>query len=306
MNTEAVEKIANAVLYEGYLLYPYRPSAVKNRQRFNFGVLYPREFCEDPAGSDAWEMQTECLASGSPSATVEVTIRFLQMVAREGRQEGIERCLSIPRLALHTLATLPFSQEFRFRGEAGESGRADTIAMEVSLAAAACEERVLPDGPLWKLTLRIRNQSQGRPPRDSNRDEVLLRSAVSVHSIFHVTGAAFISLLDPPEDCKAAALACRNMGAWPVLVGDAGQRDTILASPIILYDYPEIAQESAGDLFDGTEIDEILALRILTLSDAEKLEVMNGDERARRILERTEMLPPEHFQKLHGALRGLR
>ena len=78
------------------------------------------------------------------------------------------------------------------------------------------------------------------------------------------------------------------------------------ASPIILYDYPQIAPESAGDLFDGTEIDEILALRILTMTDAEKLEVRNGDDRARRILERTEMLPPEHFQKLHGALRGLR
>ena len=96
------------------------------------------------------------------------------------------------------------------------------------------------------------------------------------------------------------------MGTWPVLVGDEGQRDLLLSSPIILYDYPEVAPESPGDLFDGTEIDEILALRILTLTDAEKLEVRNGDERARGILERTEMLPPEHFQKLHGALRGLR
>jgi hypothetical protein len=79
----------------------------------------------------------------------------------------------------------------------------------------------------------------------------------------------------------------------------------MLSAPIILYDYPQIAPESSGDLFDGTEIDEILALRILTLTDAEKLEVRGGDERARRILERTEMLPPEHFQKLHGAMRGL-
>ncbi len=99
---------------------------------------------------------------------------------------------------------------------------------------------------------------------------------------------------------------CRNIGAWPVLAGEEGQRDMVLSAPIILYDYPQIAPESAGDLFDGTEIDEILALRILTMTDAEKLEVRNGDDRARRILERTEMLPPEHFQKLHGALRGLR
>jgi hypothetical protein len=96
------------------------------------------------------------------------------------------------------------------------------------------------------------------------------------------------------------------MGAWPVMAGEEGQRNLMLASPIILYDFPRIAPESPGDLFDGTEIDEILALRILTMTDAEKLEVRNGDDRARRILERTEMLPPEHFRKLHGALRGLR
>ena len=61
MNTKSVDAIANAVLYEGYMLYPYRPSSVKNRQRFNFGVLYPRAYSEAQTGSDAWSMQTECL-----------------------------------------------------------------------------------------------------------------------------------------------------------------------------------------------------------------------------------------------------
>jgi hydrogenase maturation protease len=91
-----------------------------------------------------------------------------------------------------------------------------------------------------------------------------------------------------------------------VLVGDAGQRDTLLASPIILYDYPHIAPESIGDLFDGTEIDEILSLRILTLTDDEKREIRDSDERARQILERTESMPAEQFMKLHGAVRGMR
>ena len=68
---------------------------------------------------------------------------------------------------------------------------------------------------------------------------------------------------------------------------------------------PQIAPESAGNLFDGTEIDEILALRILTLTDEEKSEMREGDERAREILERTEALPAEQFAKLHGTLRGL-
>jgi hypothetical protein len=96
-------------------------------------------------------------------------------------------------------------------------------------------------------------------------------------------GGEFVSLLDPAVRFKKAAAECQNAGAWPVLAGDEGQRDMMLASPIILYGYPRIAPESPGDLCDGLEIDEILALRILTMT-----------------------LPPEHFQKLHGALRGLR
>jgi hydrogenase maturation protease len=79
----------------------------------------------------------------------------------------------------------------------------------------------------------------------------------------------------------------------------------MLSSPVILYDYPQIAPESPGALFDGTEIDEILTLRIMTLTDEEKLAMGLADERAREMLERIETLPPEQFMKMHGALRGL-
>ncbi len=101
MNTAAVEKIADAVLYEGYILYPYRPSSVKNRQRFNFGVLYPREYCDSQPGSESWEMRTECLIAGPGSASIEVKVRFLQMSSRlqSGQvwQEGQERDVQHPR-----------------------------------------------------------------------------------------------------------------------------------------------------------------------------------------------------------------
>jgi hydrogenase maturation protease len=120
-----------------------------------------------------------------------------------------------------------------------------------------------------------------------------------------VENGRFISLLDPPESLTSLAEGCRNVGTWPVLVGDEGDRDTMLSSPIILYDYPQIAPESAGGLFDGTEIDEILSLRILTMTEEEKLEMRQADQRVRQILERTESIPPEQFMKLHGVLRGL-
>ena len=133
-----------------------------------------------------------------------------------------------------------------------------------------------------------------------------MRSLVSAHLLLGVREGEFVSLLDPPESLRDVASKCRNVGTFPVLVGEEGQRDTMLSSPIILYDYPQIAPESAGDLFDGTEIDEILSLRIMTMTDDEKLEMRQSDERARQMLERTETLPVEQLMKLHGVLRGLR
>jgi hydrogenase maturation protease len=289
MNMDAVETIANAVLYEGYLLYPYRSSAVKNQRRFNFGVLYPPSYCEAQGGSDASEMKTECLLSGSTSSTIEVKVRFLQMIARGQLQEGHERDVCGPVCTLGSLITRPFRHEFTFEALRGE----------IELHASQLHE------DLFRITLMVGNRVRLDHADRVGREDILLRSLVSVHSIVAVAAGEFVSLLDPPEHLKEAAASCQQAGAWPVLVGEEGQRDMILAAPIILYDYPRIAPESAGDLFDGTEIDEILALRILTMTDAEKLEVRTGDDRARRILERTEMLPPEHFQKLHGALRGL-
>ncbi len=80
MNAALVDGVVRAVLYEGYMLYPYRPSAVKNRQRFNFGVVYPRAYSEAQGGTDAWTMQTECLVLGSANTRCEVCVRFLRMI----------------------------------------------------------------------------------------------------------------------------------------------------------------------------------------------------------------------------------
>jgi hypothetical protein len=173
-----------------------------------------------------------------------------------------------------------------------------TGALEV--AAADVGEHVV------KLTVRILNLTPWPYARAMPHDAVLLRSLVSTHTILTVRDGACLSLLDPPAAYRDAAAACRNVGTWPVLVGEVGDQDCVLSSPIILYDYPQVAPESAGDLFDATEIDELLTLRILTLTEAEKREIRAGDARARQLLERTEALPSDHLRKLHGALRRLR
>jgi hypothetical protein len=347
VNLATVEQIAKAVLYEGYMLYPYRPSSVKNQQRWNFGVLCPQSYSEAQNGSDAWTMQTECLVEGSSLSAIEVRVRFLQLVARSvgelttpvsellpsevpgfrrverlaanGRvyqpwQEAVEREVTLPVYNLEALGCGPIPNAFNFPAEKQfeylrDSGGqiAGVIVRERKAVSGAIEvagERV-GEG-VFKISVLIRNTTPFDVMKDCSRDEALLSSLASAHTVLGVDDGNFISLIAPPERLRDPAANCRNVGAWPVLVGEEGQCNTMLSSPIILYDYPQIAPESAGDLFDGTEIDEILSLRIMTLTEDEKREMSQSDERARQMLERTESMPVEQWMKMHGVLRGLR
>jgi hydrogenase maturation protease len=167
-----------------------------------------------------------------------------------------------------------------------------------------CTERL--EHELFRLRVRILNCTELPDAERLTRDEVMLRALVSTHTILEVRDGAFVSLTDPPEKWRTAAAGCRNEGTWPVLVGEPGESDAMLSSPIILPDYPQVAPESPGDLFDATEIDEILTLRILTLTDEEKAAVAALDQRGRALLERTEALAREQLLGLHGTIRGLR
>jgi hypothetical protein len=339
MNTQHIDAIAKAVLYEGYMLYPYRASSVKNRQRFNFGVLYPRTYSEAQSGPDAWSMQTECLVRGAGVSTVEIGLRFLKLVARSVRatggaadpqsgsandadgtgvlpwQEAIECEVTLPFRKLERLVEAPVEWMFPLlaKEETEPLRRADgtvagIIARKQETVHGVVEAKAFPvmEG-LFRLQVRVKNLTPfDEMGAENSRDSALMRSLVSAHVVLGVGDGEFVSLLEPPDDLRDMAASCQNIGVWPVLVGAEGQRDTMLASPIILYDYPQIAPESPGDLFDGTEIDEILALRILTMTDDEKKEMRQTDERARKMLERTEALPMEQLAKLHGTLRELR
>ena len=286
MSLEAVDAIVRATLYEGYVLYPYRASSIKNRHRFTFGTLYPEAWCSRNEG-DASFMQTECIAHADERGALDVTVRFLQLVERveEGvvRQEAIERTVAIDRAPLSSAR----SHAFRFDELAG--------AVDVS------SEPVGDD--LHRVRVAIRNRTEAPV---STRDAALVRSFVSTHTLIGLENGDFVSSFDPPAELRHLVDACKNVGTWPVLVGSDGARDTMLSSPVILYDYPSVAPESPGDLFDGTEIDEILTLRILTLTDGEKEEAKRTDPRARALLDRTEALSPAELARLHGALRTKR
>lgn len=330
MGIEQVREIANAVLYEGYLLYPYRPSAIKNRQRWNFGVVYPREYSVANGGTEPWVMRTECLiASQGPCTTLTVHIRFLHLLLRTDQQsipvtdtretsarrlaerltsepceEGMEREIVLEDLVLSELAARPRLAEIRFPAQhlAEESVVREQRPVEGLIRLSA---ETLGDG-LSKLVVQIENTTPATAFTTERHSEVLLQSFISTHTILQVEQGAFISLLEPPEHLQALAQSCQNQRTWPVLVGAEGATDTLLSSPIILYDYPQIAPESPGPLFDGTEIDELLVLRIKTLTDEEKAEIRQGDARGREMLDLVESLTPEQFMKMHGVIRSFK
>ncbi len=316
MRMEQVKEIANAVLYEGYLLYPYRHSAIKNRQRWTLGVVYPQAYSEAEGGSEPWIMQTECLLTGEAQTKLSITVRFLHLLQRsvegelkqrwrsESWEEGMEREVGVEEMRLDDLRSQPFQFELVFDADCIREG--NVVRTQQPLAGVVELEAVQIEQDVYKLCVRIKNTTPLCRLDLSRRDAVLLRSFISTHTIMQVRQGAFLSLLDPPIALETVAHACQNRHTWPVLIGDEGEHDVMLSSPIILYDYPQIAPESLGPLFDGTEIDELLTLRIMTLTDAEKEEMRQGDEQARAILKRVESLSPAQLMQLHGTIRSLR
>ena len=317
--TDPVRAIADAVLYEGYVLWPYRRSALKNAQRWTFGGVFPRAHAESrAAGDDPWVMQTQCLVEGDAATSLSVAVRWLHVVWRQavdagGREvdavggqltweEAVEREAAfgpapIGELAagLQTPIAIPAGRGVERVADAGALVRSwEPLTGSVRLDAEPAA------GGALRVTVRIENTTTwaGGP-----REAALRRTFCSTHTVLRVRGGSFVSLTDPPPSLEAAARACDNVGTWPVLVGEDGARDTLLSSPIILSDYPRIAPESPGDLFDGGEIDQLLILNILSLTDAEKAEMRASDPRAREILDRTEALSPQELMNLHGAIR---
>ncbi|MBK1784954.1 hypothetical protein [Prauserella cavernicola] len=320
---DTARAVGDAVLYEGYLLYPYRASAAKNRLRWQFGVLVPPSFASADAGEYATS-RTECLLEPRRQATLHLRLRFLQAQARQvvthGRPvpsavvDAVEYTTWDEALEREVEATLPVAEplaqpvEVPFTIAGGED--VENLGDGVELVRTRQELtgslwlRAEPlSGPFGGMRLRVdvRNTSAWSE-QDATRERALHHALLAAHVVLAVDGGHFLSLLDPPEWARPAARSCVNERTWPVLVSD----DVVLSSPIILDDRPVIAAESAGELFDGTEIDEILTLRTMALTDEEKRQARATDDRARALVDRVDALPPELLDRLHGTVRYLR
>ncbi len=310
MNFAPLERIADAVLYEGYILYPYRPSALKNRQRWNFGTLYPRAFAERQSPRETCSFRAEVLIAGTANSQVSACVRFLQLLpavgdTSEAWSQGVSRSATVEQVRLQEMLG-EVSRDLAFAPSADELPAGTDLTGVPSLAGRlTLRAESLREG-LWQLRAIFSNETQLPDAERPTPGTAQTRAHVSAHLLLGIEEGAFVSLLDPGPEFQAAATACSNQGIFPVLAGEAGDRSRMLCSPIILYDYPQIAPESSGDFFDGTEMDEMLALRVLTLTDEEKEEMRISDPHAANILARTEALPGEHMLKLHGAVRGMR
>ncbi|HEY8294337.1 MAG TPA: hypothetical protein VIG41_03285 [Micrococcaceae bacterium] len=326
--------IADVVLYEGYLLYPYRASSQKNQARWQFGILGPQGAAGTGAGEDP-VMSTDCLLRAGPQARLEVHLRFLQLLTRTAERAGggtftpvaelrigSSRWLTWDEATEHEVVLGPFAMAELAEGlslpvqiPAGEdvellTDESGTVAGRLvrrrrALRGVVRLNTAVADGAPADPLLRLRVAAENVAAGDGlGKQESITSSFIGTHLLLSVQDADFVSLLEPPAEAQAAAAACAHHRCWPVLAGPEGQRDILLLSPIILYDHPAVAPESSVALYDSTEIDEILTLRVLTLTEAEKAEARATDPRAAAVIDRCEAMSAEELQQLHGVLRN--
>jgi hypothetical protein len=314
--------VADAVLYEGYLLYPYRASSEKNRARWQFGVLGPPGAADRGLG-EADSMTMHALITGATAgSTLVVRLRFLQLQHRQVRDASGTAVESLvvgdrTELTWDEAVEQELTVRFPVAGHAPERTVEQAVGVDggeevESLAGGGSVVRrrwplsarvaltVTSHDPFTVGTLRVTN---AHPDRPTTKEAATRTSLLGAHLIVEAEGCAFASMVDPPTAAKALVDGVRQDRCWPFLAGEEGDTDLLLGSPIILYDYPQLADESPGALFDATEIDEILTLRVMTMTDAEKAEARATDPRAAAIIDRCDAMTPGDLQQLHGVFR---
>jgi hypothetical protein len=318
--------IADAVLYEGYLLYPYRATSSKNQSRWQFGVVGPPGASEAGVGEDD-TLSADLLIDGDAELTL--VVRFLQLQHRgaerdvgggryepvdeltSGAQswvtwdEAVERELSFGPFALADLVrprTETVAVGAAREAESVPGGRLIRTRAEIR---AELRIAVEPDEGLSRVGVSVRNVGTAIADEEiASKDTAIATSLIGTHVIGEVTGGEFISLLEPPDSATGPVSRCMQYRCFPVLAGRPGERDLVLISPIILYDHPEIAEQSEGALYDSCEIDEILTLRVMTMTDEEKAQARATDPLAAALIDRCDSMSPEAMQQLHGILRN--
>lgn len=337
MSFDDARQIADAVLLEGYVLYPYRASAPKNRFRWAFGVLGPSAWSK-AGGCEPYWMQSDMLLEPTANTALDLRLRFLQNRRRTVQRKTADGFVSVPELDVDGELHVPWDEgevrELDFsRLECSDT---DGLSVELPFELAGGEETesllaadgtevgrlvrrwhrlqgvlrvevepmMASDRPVLRLRVRIENTTEVGD-LEAPRDAAIPACLIATHLLLEVSGGEFLSMFDPPEWAAELAAENRFVRCYPVLVGARHAPNLMLAAPIILYDHPQMAPESPGDLFDATEIDELLTIRTRMLTDQEKRHARATDPRAARVIDQVDSMPPEILGRLHGAIRDL-
>ncbi len=340
LNTQSVlENVTRTLLYEGYALFPYHRSAIKNQKPIPFGVVFPEQYNTYNEHSHS-KMQTQCIVTGSEDLQVNITIRFLHLmqiklfekvtsqetaesdfiqvnnVSIDGKtcQAGwqtTERKISTGDLQISQLIKnrkvicIEFDKEYDTKYLSEEIGK--TPAKQINSIAEIKGTVIIEAEPVkniqnaFRITITVTNTTPVENAETISRDEVLTQSFLSTHIILNTPDGQFISHQDPDEKWKSVIEECENINTWPILI-DTGNT-TLLSSPIILYDYPQINPQSHGDLFDSTEIEEALLLHVNLLSDDEKKRIGESDEKLKAMLGKVSNITPQELINFHSGLK---
>lgn len=325
-----VDNLTRTLLYEGYSLFPYHRSAIKNQKPIPFGVVYPHDYhsCNEHAHA---EMVTDCIVDGNKNSEININVRFLHLIKTEifskekenfvpvyelnlngelyqSGWQTIERKISKGNLTITSptkeMETLPFNFENEFesillKNENGEiTGKKITSILPVEGAVVIKAIPMENMGNAFRIIVFINNNTPVINAQNISRDEIFRQSFLSTNTILNVENGEFISLQNPGEKWKDLIDECKNKDTWPILID--GSNTTLLSSPIIVYDYPKINPKSKGDLFDSLEIEEALMLHFSVMSDEEKEKIAQSDEKLRSMLNKVSQVTPDEIISLHG------
>ena len=257
---ELIDELVESLLYEGYALYPYTPGATKNATPTPFGIVYPPAYADECPGAFD-HARLECIAEPGDGASLTATLRFLASTG-ERHQAAPQRVeLGPVAIGKHETETRAWGR-FTVRSEPISDGRVLT---------RAC----------------VHNTREA--PVGLSRAEVLGLSLLSTQIVIRISSGRFISPLEG---------GCHSVNTFPVLASPSD--DAVLGTTIVLPDHPQIAPESRGGLFDGTEIEEALLLHVHALSDSERREIEAQDPVVREMIARATAATPQDIMALHG------
>lgn len=268
MSDARLEELLESLLYEGYALYPYTPGAAKNSTPTPFGIVYPPEYAAgNPATFDHLRLECGLVAhrANPLNAPVSAGVRFLQ--AQGERHQAAERRVDLPAPGEDV--------EFSFDGLEGYA------RLQVDPA----------DDGVQRVCVCVHNTTKLADP-DIDRGAALQASLLSTHVVVSAPGSSFLSPLERRD--------FESVNTFPVLA--TPEDDTVVGAAIVLPDHPQLAPQSKGNLFDGTEIEEALLLHVHALPDMEREAIADQDPAVRAMVERAAATTPQDLFDLHGVM----